>query len=314
MDSETFVGIDVSKDHLDVALHPQGETWRCANDGEGLSTLVARLQALQPALVVMEATGGYETLAATTLAQAHLPVVVANPRPIRDFAKAIGRLAKGDALDAAMLARYAATIRPQPRPLPDAQTQELQALLTRRKQLVEMRVAEANRLRTAHPRVHAPIQEHLTWLNQQITQLDDTLRDLLRHSPLWYEKDELLRSVPGVGPVLSTTLLAELPELGHVDRKQVAALVGVAPYTNDSGHYRGERHIWGGRAQVRTALYMATLSAKRHNQTIRTFYEHLIEAGKPPKVALVACMRKLLTILNAMLRDNRPWQPKPATG
>jgi len=313
MDHETFVGIDVSKDHLDVALHYQREHWRCANDSEGLTALIARLRPLHPALVVMEATGGYETLAAITLAQADLPVVVANPRPVRDFAKSTGRLAKGDALDAAMLARYAATVHPEPRPLPDAQAQELQAMLTRRKQLVEMRVAEANRLHTAHIRVRPQVQEHLTWLNHEIEQLDEDLRDLLRHSPLWHEKDELLRSVPGVGPVLSTTLLAEMPELGHLDRKQVAALAGVAPYSNDSGRYRGERHIWGGRANVRTALYMAALSAKRHNQIIRIFYERLIAAGKPAKVALVACMRKLLTILNAMLRDHRPWQPQPTT-
>ena len=304
-----FVGIDVSKAQLDVAVRPSGETWTVAHDEAGLSGLVARLRTLAPALIVVEATGGWEVALVGALAAALLPVAVVNPRQVRDFARSTGTLAKTDRLDAQSLAHFAEALRPQPRPLPNAQAQELSALLQRRRQLVEMLTAEKNRLPLAARRVRPQLQAHIAWLQQQIAQFDDDLRELVRSSPLWRDKDDLLRSAPGVGPVLATTLVAALPELGTLTRQQIAALVGVAPLNRDSGTLRGRRTVWGGRAQVRTVLYMSTLVAVRHNPVLAAFYQRLRAAGKAPKLALTACMRKLLTILNAMLKHRTRWAP-----
>jgi transposase len=304
---EVFVGIDVAAAHLDAAVRPTGEAWRAANDAAGIAALVARLEALAPTLIVLEATGGLEGPAVGELAAAGLPVAVVNPRQARDFARATGKLAKTDRLDAAVLAHFADGVRPAVRPLPDAAAQELQALVTRRRQLVEMLTAEQNRLRPAAAPVRPQIEAHVAWLRAQVKDLDRQLREAIRASPLWRAQDDLLRGVPGVGPGLSATLLAELPELGTLDRKRIAALVGLAPLNRDSGTRRGQRAIWGGRASVRAALYMAALSAVRWNPAIRPFYDRLRAAGKPPKVALTACMRKLLTILNAMVRDGTSW-------
>jgi transposase len=302
-----FVGIDVSKQHLDVAVRPSGETWTVPHDEAGLSALVTRLRALAPTLIVLEATGGLEVALASALATAPLPVAVVNPRQVRDFAKSTGTLAKTDRLDAQCLAHFADAVRPQARPLPDAQAQELSALLQRRRQLVDMLTAEKNRFQAAAGRIRPQIQAHIDWLQRQIRQFDDDLRDLIRASPLWRETEDLLRSAPGVGPVLATTLVAALPELGTLTRQQIAALVGVAPLNRDSGTLRGRRTVWGGRAQVRTVLYMSTLVAVRHNPVLAVFYQRLRAAGKAPKVALTACMRKLLTILNAMLKHRTRW-------
>ena len=307
-----FVGIDVSKSQLDVAVRPSGETWAVAHDEAGLSALVPRLQTLGPTLIVLEATGGLEVALAGALAAAPLPVVVVNPRQVRDFARSTGALAKTDRLDAQILARFAEAVRPEPRPLPDAQAQELSALLQRRRQLVDMLTAEKNRLQAAPRRIRPQIQAHIDWLQRQISQFDDDLRTLVRSTPLWREKDDLLRSTPGVGPVLATTLVAALPELGTLTRHQIAALVGVAPLNRDSGTLRGRRTVWGGRAHVRAVLYMSTLVAVRHNPVLAAFYLRLRAAGKVPKVALTACMRKLLTILNAMLKHRTRWAPVPA--
>ncbi|MBI2855728.1 MAG: IS110 family transposase [Chloroflexi bacterium] len=305
-----FIGIDVSKAHLDVAVLPTGQGWRESNDEAGRTRLVEQISALTPALVVLEATGGLEAPLAGALGVAKVPVAVVNPRQVRDFAKALGLLAKTDTLDAQVIAQFAQRVRPTPRPLPDAQAQELSALLTRRRQLIQMRTAEENRFsRTALPALRREIQEHLDWLEERLTRLDDDLGNRLRESPLWHEKEDLLKSVPGVGPVLSSTLLAELPELGALDRKQIAALVGVAPVNHDSGRRRGQRHIRGGRAQVRSVLYMATIASTRCNPVIRSFYQRLCAQGKPKKVALVASMHKFLIILNAILRHRTPWNP-----
>jgi len=304
-----FVGIDVSKARLDIGVRPTGEGWQVENNLEGIHELVKKLGQLTPSLIVLEATGGFEMASAAALASAGLPVAVINPRQVRDFAKSLGRLAKTDQIDANILARFGEAIRPEPRPLPDDQAQQLQALLVRRRQILEMIVAEKNRLHLAHKSVIPDIQEHVAWLEKSLGELDKELHDLLRNSSIWREKDDLLRSVPGVGPVLATTLLAELPELGLLNRKQIAALVGVAPFNCDSGKMHGKRAIWGGRASIRAVLYMAALSASRFNPVIRIFYDHLIQAGKVPKVALTACMRKLLTILNAMVHNNKHWEP-----
>ncbi|HWN89917.1 MAG TPA: transposase [Verrucomicrobiae bacterium] len=308
----SFVGIDVSKHQLDVAVRPRGETWTVAHDEAGLSALVARLRALAPTLIVLEATGGLEVALAGALATATLPVAVVNPRQVRDFARSTGTLAKTDRLDAQLLAQFADTVRPEPRPLPDAQAQELTALLQRRRQLVEMLTAEKNRLALASRRIRPQLQAHIEWLHKQIAQFDDDLRQLVRASPLWREKDDLLRSAPGVGPVLATTLLAALPELGRLTRQQIAALVGVAPLNRDSGTLRGRRTVWGGRAHVRAVLYMSTVVAMRHNPVVAAFYHRLRAAGKAPKLALTACMRKRLTILNAMLKHHTHWAPVSA--
>jgi transposase len=304
-----FVGIDVAKAQLDIAVRPTGERWAVPQTEAGAAELVTQLQALIPAptLIVLEATGGLERLASAALAAAGLPVAVVNPRQVRDFAKATGRLAKTDRLDAQVLAHFAEAVRPEPRPVPAEQAQLLSAQLARRRQLVEMLTAERNRLGTAPRPVRQRIQTHIAWLEQELRDIEDDLGTTLRASPIWREKEDLLRSVPGVGPVLSTTLLAELPELGTLNRKQIAALVGVAPLNRDSGTLRGRRTVWGGRARVRAALYMAALVATRHNPVLRAFYDRLCAAGKPPKVALTACMHKLLTILNALLKHRTPW-------
>lgn len=304
---QSFVGIDVSRDALDVATVPVRADWQAPNTEAGIATLVTQLKGVAPTLIVLEATGGYELAVTSALAAADLPVVVVNPRQIRDFAKATGQLAKTDALDATAIARFGATIQPDRRLAVPAETQELKALVTRRRQLVEMLVAERNRLGRAPLGLKPDIQMHIDWLEGRRNRLDEELAATIQASPVWRTTDQLLRSVPGVGPTLTATLLAELSELGQLNRKQIAALAGVAPLNRDSGQFRGQRSIWGGRASVRTALYMATLSATRHNTRIQTFYRHLRAAGKTAKVALTACMRKLLTILNAILKEQRPW-------
>lgn len=303
-----FVGIDVSKATLDVALRPSGERFSASNDEAGIRVVLDRLRPLTSALVVLEATGGFENATVAALATAGLQVVVANPRQIRDFARATGQLAKTDRIDADILALFADRVRPQPRPLPNEAAQALDALLTRRRQLLEMLTAEKNRLGFARPPIRKSISQHIRWLERQLAGVDHDLDRTIQQSPLWRAKEDLLRSVPGVGPVVSRTLLGELPELGTLNHKQIAALVGVAPLARDSGTLRGRRIVWGGRAPVRSALYMSALVASRHNPVIRAFYLRLRAAGKPRKVALTACMRKLLTILNAMARDETPWR------
>ena len=304
---DLFVGIDVSKDLLQVAAGEQ--QWTIGNDPAGIADLVERLARLKPCLVVLEATGGLEMPAAAELTAANIPVAAVNPRQVRDFAKATGRLAKTDAIDASILAQFGEAVRPPVRPCSDAQTQELAHLVARRRQLVEMLTAEKNRLTRAVPTVRRLIERHIDWLRHELKDLDGTLKDAVQSSAVWREKEDLLKSAPGVGPVVAATLLAALPELGRLNRKQIAALVGVAPLNRDSGTLRGKRSVWGGRAHVRAALYMGALVAARHNAVIRTFYQRLLAAGKTPKVALTACMRKLLTILNAMLKNNQRWQP-----
>jgi transposase len=304
-----YVGIDVAKDRLDIAIRPAGDLWSMANDAPGIAEVVHQLAQLHPKLVVLEATGGLQMPVAGALATAGLPVAMVNPRQVRDFARATGRLAKTDRLDAQVLAHFAQAVQPTPYALADVQTQDLTALLTRRHQVIEMLTAEKNRLRA--PRlesVRQRVQEHIRWLQQELNGLDKDLDHTIRQSPLWREKDNLLRSVPGIGPVVSITLLAKLPELGTLSRRQIAALVGVAPLNRDSGRMRGKRIVWGGRARVRAALYMAALSASRYNPVIKAFYQRLLTAGKAKKVALTACIRKLLTILNAMLKHGTPWR------
>lgn len=308
-----FVGIDVSKNHLDVCVRPSGETLRVANNQEGIESLVARLTALDITLVVMEATGGYEAPAAAEIAVANLALAVVNPRQVRDFAKATGKLAKTDKLDAAVLALFAEVVRPEARGVDDEKTLELSAVLTRRRQIVDMITAEKNRMYACRsPNLRKTIYLHVRWLERQLDDIDKDLDARLRDTPVWREKDDLLQSVPGVGPILSRTLLAEVPELGQLDRGQIAALIGVAPLNRDSGTMRGRRSIWGGRASVRSVLYMAAVAARRHNPVIRSVFERLTAAGKAKKVALVACMRKLLIALNAMVRDQKHWLPPPS--
>ena len=307
-----FVGIDISKTRLDVAVRPADSPFTVPYDDAGITTVVERLRAVSPVAIVVEATGGLEVLLAGALATAGLPVAVVNPRQVRDFARATGRLAKTDALDAQVLAQFAEAVRPVRRPLPDASTQQLAALITRRRQLVEMLTAEKNRRSLASRGMRSQIQTHIDWLAQHLAQLDQDLTTAVQASPIWREHDELLRSVPGIGPVVTRTLLAELPELGTLTRKQIAALVGVAPLNRDSGTFRGKRTIWGGRATVRAVLYMGALVAARHNAVLRAFYQRLRGAGKAPKVALTACMRKLLTILNAILKHRTPWRERAA--
>ena len=313
-DVPCFIGIDVAKAQLDIAVRPSGERWAVPNDASGVTTLVDQLQARHPTLIVLEATGGLERAVTSALATAGRPVVVVNPRQVRDCARATGQLAKTDALDARALAHFADVIRPTPRPLPDAQTQERRALLGRRQQLIVMRTAEQNRLAGTSVRLMKNIEAHMTWLNTGIATLDDDLETLLRTSPLWRENDDLLQSTKGIGPVCARTLLLALPEWGTLTRQQIAALVGVAPLHCDSGTLRGRRTIWGGRAHVRTVLYMGTLVATRFNPQIKAFYERLLAAGKVKKVALTACMRKLLTILNAMLKHRTPWDAQEVQG
>jgi transposase len=305
--SQMFVGIDVAKAQLDIALRPMGERWAVPNDETGIAALVGRLQAVQPTLIVLEATGGYHRAVVAALAAAALPLVVVNPRQVRDFAKATGQLAKTDALDARAVAHFAEAVRPALRPLPDAQTEELRALLARRRQLIAMRTAEQNRLENASPRLRADIVAHIAWLDQHVATLDDDLNTTLRASPVWRERETLYRSVPGIGTGCARTLVLDLPELGTLSRQRIAALVGVAPFNRDSGTLRGTRTTWGGRAHVRATLYMSALVAVRYNPVLKAFYQRLCAAGKAKKVALTACMRKLLTILNAMVKHQNPW-------
>ena len=309
-DVPCFVGLDVAKAQLDIALRPAGERWAVPNDASGVATLVDRMQTLHPTLMVLEATGGLERAATSALAAAGLPVGVVHPRQARDVARATGQLAKTDALDARALAHCADVIRPTPRPLPDAQTPELRALLGRRQPLIVMRTAAQNRLAGTSARLTQAIAAHMTWLNAAIAPLDDDLETLLRASPLWRDNDDVLQSAKGIGPVCAHTLRLELPELGTLTRQQSAALVGVAPLHCDSGTLRGRRTIWGGRAHVRTVLSMGTLVATRFNPQIKVFYERLLAAGKVKKVALTACMHKFLTILNAMLKHRTSWKPQ----
>jgi transposase len=300
-------GIDVSKDWLDVALG--AESLRVANEASAVSGLIEQLQQRSVELVVMEATGGYETQAASAIAAAALRLAVVNPRQVRDFAKATGRLAKNDRIDAEVIAAFGQAIEPQIVHLPDEQARELQGLVLRRSQLVAMRVQETNRLALMQGAMRKQIKSHIAWLDRAIDELTIDLTARLRKSPAWREKDELLQSMKGIGPITSGTLMTSLPELGRLNRRAIAALVGVAPFNRDSGTLRGRRAIWGGRAQVRHMLYMATTTAIRVNPVIKAFYEQLIARGKPHKVAVVACMRKILIILNAMVRSNTPWTP-----
>jgi len=302
-----FVGIDVSKARLDVAMRPSGESESFSNDEAGIKILVKRLGPMQPALIVLEATGAIERQVTRALASAELPVVVVNPRQVRDFAKATGQLAKTDSIDAVVLARFAEAVRPAVRPLPDEVTLELRALIARRRQITEMIVAETNRLSGVSKAVKKRIDAHIRWLASELERVNKDLDQSIRQSPIWQEKEDLLKSVPGIGPVISRSLIADLPELGQLNRKQIAALVGVAPFNRDSGTLRGRRGIWGGRASVRAVLYMATLVASRRNAVIKAFYTRLRNGGKAPKVALVACMRKLLTILNSMVKHKTRW-------
>lgn len=305
------IGIDVAKAELVIAARPSGERWTVANDERGIRTLVDRFQRERPVLIVLEATGGYELLCVAGLAAAALPVVVVNPRQVRDFAKATGQLAKTDRIDADLLALFAERVRPEVRVLPDADAQELDALLARRRQLIEMLQAEKNRLGQVFGRGKRPVRKsltsHIAFLERELRRADTDLGAMVRESPAWRERDDLLQSVPGVGPVLSLTLLADLPELGRLSRREIAKLVGVAPLSRDSGTLRGRRFVQGGRASVRAVLYMGALVATKRNTVIRAFYQRLLAAGKPKKLALVACMRKLLTILNTIVRTHQRW-------
>lgn len=309
---ECFIGIDVSKATLDVASLPDAETWTVTNDDAGLTELLLRVVALAPTLIVLEATGGFESAAVAALAKLGLPVVVVNPRQVRDFAKSMGRLAKTDAIDALTLALFGERERPALRPLPDEAAQLLDALLTRRRQLIEMLTAEKNRLGFARGPVRRDITQHLRWLEKRLADVDSDLTQAIATSPLYRAQDDLLQSVPGVGRVTALTLLGKLPELGRLSRREIAALVGVAPLNRDSGTMRGKRFVWGGRAPGRAVLYMAALVGVKHNPILRAFYARLCAAGKVFKVAITACMRKLLTILNAMVHHQRRWDPQRA--
>lgn len=313
-DVSSFIGIDVSKAQLDVGALPSNEQWSLSNEPKSLTALIRRLKKLAPELVVLEATGGLEVPVAATLHGAGFPVVIVNPRQVREFARAVGKLAKTDKIDALLLALFAERVRPEVRPLPDEASLELGALLARRRQLVLMLAKEKNRLSQAgRGPVRKGLLRHIEWLEREIKDVEKRLDDAIRKSPIWKAKQDLLQSVIGVGRVTTYTALADLPELGTLTGKKISSLVGVAPHAADSGTMRGKRVIWGGRTSVREALYMAALSASRFNPVIRAFYDRLVAAGKPRKVALVACMRKLLTILNAIVRDNRPWDALAAS-
>ncbi|MDO8971599.1 MAG: IS110 family transposase [Saprospiraceae bacterium] len=305
--SECFVGIDVSKKSLDVAVRPLSSKWSCPRDETEYPALIDRLLELRPTVIVIEATGGLEVPVVTALVFAGLPVAVVNPRQARDFAKAIGRLAKTDTIDADVLARFGEAIRPEPRAIKDLSAQELSAIIARRRQLVDMLTAEKNRLSPASSRIRPNIQQHVDWLKRQIDDVEKDMVSLLHDNKIWRDKDDLLQSVPGVGPILSRTLIADLPELGTIKIRPLAALTGLAPLNRDSGQFRGTRHVWGGRSQVRSVLYMSTLAACRYNPVIREFYARLTQKGKKRKVAIVACMHKLLTILNAIVSSGTPW-------
>lgn len=312
--SRKVLGVDVSKAKLDCCATPQRSAKQFANDSSGIAELTAWTQQLKPELIVFEASGGYETAAATALAGALWRVAVVNPRQVRDFAKAKGQLAKTDRIDAEIIAEFGLAIDPQVTALPDEQTRALQGLLARRSQLVAMRTQELNRLAQAAPAVRPQIKDHIAWLNEAISRCDIDLTAMLRSSPAWKAKDDLLRSMPGIGPINSRMLMACLPELGQLNRQRIAALVGLAPFNRDSGQFKGQRHIWGGRAQVRQALFMAATTAIRCNPLIRALYERLTTRGKPHKVAMVACMRKMLVVLNTMARTNAPWNPGQPAG
>ncbi len=304
------VGVDVAKSTLDVAASDSGETWQFANDDEGISQAVRYIASVKPAGIILEATGNLEMPLAAALQAACLPVAVINPRQVRDFARSTGALAKTDTIDARILALFGARVKPEIRPLPDQKAREMRNLLTRRRQLIEMLTAEHNRLSQAGDDIHPSIEIHIKWLEEALSEINDDLDRRIRLSPSWLEKDNLLKSVPGVGKVVSSSLMIELPELGKLNRRKIAALVGVAPFNRDSGTMRGRRTVWGGRAKLRAVLYMAALVASRCNPIIAAFYQRLLDAGKAKKVALVACMRKLLTILNAMMRTMTIWQPE----
>jgi transposase len=310
--NETFVGIDVSKDSLEVALRPSNTVQSFTNDDEGIAQLIESLRPQQPALIVLEATGKYERPVARALAVEGLLFNIINPRQGRAFARATGVLAKTDRIDALLLARFAEVLQPEARSLKDEQTEALSDLVIRRRQIVEMITAEKNRLALATKRVRRDIQVHIRWMEKRIEDINDDIDELIRQSPLWREKDKLLQSVTGVGPVLASTILASLPELGTLNRKQIAALVGVAPFNRESGRYKGKQKIQGGRASVRNVLYMGTVAGIRANPVLRIFYERLVAKGKPKKLALTACMRKLLVILNTMLKNGTCWQNQPA--
>lgn len=307
-----YAGIDVSKENLDMLVYRTGEIRSFTNDEAGINAAVAWLKQVKPDITVMEATGGLEVPLYVALQEAKLPLAIINPRQIRDFAKSIGILAKTDKVDAKVLARYAATVQPEVRPLPDEEARQLGTLVTRRSQLVEMITVEGNRLKSTRDKtVKQRIDAHIVWLKEELGQIDKGISQMIQQSPVWREKDKILRSVPGVGPVLSATLIAKLPELGILNRKQISTLVGVAPLNRDSGKMRGERHIWGGRCRIRRPLYMATLTAVRHNPIISRFYDRLLAVGKAKKVALTACMRKLLILLNAMFKHHTSWSYNP---
>lgn len=305
----TFVGIDVSKDRLDVHVHPAGEAFAVARDAEGLDQLQARLAPFQPVLVAIEATGGFETIAAAHLAAAGLPVAVVNPAQVRAFATALGKRAKTDPIDAFVIARFAATARPQPKPAPDETLQALADLVTRRRQIVAMIGAEKQREKRAPARLRKSIARLLKALQKELSEVEDDIDETMRGSPLWREKEDLMTSVPGIGQTIARSLMADLPELGSLDRREIAALAGLAPHTRQSGQWKGQSFISGGRAEPRSCLFIAAMVAARHNPVLKVFYQRLIAAGKPKKLALIAVARKLLTILNAIIRDKKPWQP-----
>jgi len=308
---EVYAGIDVSKEVLDVALVPGNKTWRFSYDEGGIEALVKLMEEMRPKAVVLEASGGIQRPLAAILFSAKLPVVQVNPRQIRDFAKATGKLAKTDKIDAQVIAFFGQLIKPQQRPLPDDQVRAIESLMARRRQIVGMLIAEKNRLHRADLVVQLRLRKHINWLEEELDSLDKELNQQIKSSPIWREQEDLLRSIPGIGPVFTLTVLSSLSEVGSLNRKQAASLVGVAPFNRDSGKLRGKRTIKGGRAAVRSALYMATLAAIRCNPAIRSFYQRLCALGKPKKLAIVACMRKLLTIVIAILRDHRPWQLNP---
>jgi len=305
---EIFVGIDVSRDHLDIGIHPTGKTWQLLHDEAGKEQLCQELRKLKPDLIVMEASGGMESALAVKLQEAKLPAAVVNPRQVRDFAKAQGILAKTDRIDAQVLARFAERIRPEVRPLPDEAQRALEGLMVRRRQLVIMMTAEKNRLRRASEEVAQGIRDHLEWLKKQLDGVDREISRRIQRNDVWKQKEKLLKSTPGVGPVVSRSFLSGLPELGTINGKKISALVGVAPFNCDSGKFKGRRRIWGGREHIRSVLYMGTVAAVRWNPIIRSFFLRLVKAGKSKKVALTACMRKLLVMLNAIIASNEPWK------
>lgn len=309
----SFVGIDVSKSQLDIVVRPANKRWSAANTDPDIAGVVETLKGFAPQVIVIEATGGMEMPLVAALSQVRLPVVVVNPRQVRDFARAVGRMAKTDRIDAEVLARFGEAVKPEVRLVKDNDAQMLTALVTRRRQVIEMLTAEKNRLGISPKVVHKDIKQHIDWLRARLEDIDRELTATVRQSPVWREQDNLLRSVPGVGQVLSVSLITGLPELGTLSRRQIAALVGVAPLNRDSGMFRGKRIVWGGRAHIRSVLYMAALSASRTNPAISRFYRRLVEAGKKPKVALTACMRKLLSILNAIMKTRKPWQADYST-